>query len=262
MSARLAPPPDLVRALVDGPSPVRSLEWHDEVGSTQALAADAAARGVDEIHVVLADLQTDGRGRHGRAWTAPAGTSLLSSWLLRPGVDARLLPLLPLLAGDALAEAVSRALPDVEVALKWPNDLLVGGRKSAGVLAEALPGGAVALGVGVNVDWRGVERPAQLAEATSLAEAAARDVDRWRLLAGFAGVLARRYEEWRDDQHAFLDGYRARCATIGRQVQVSAPVAVAGVAEAVADDGTLAVRTSQGAVVRLAAGEVAHVRRL
>lgn len=255
----MKPPPDLIRALIDGPSPVRGVEWHDEVGSTQVLATDAAARGLDEVHVVLADVQTAGRGRHGATWTAPRGTSLLSSWLLRPEVDAGLLPLLPLLAGDALAEAVSRALPGIEVALKWPNDLLVGGHKSAGVLAGALPGGAVALGVGVNVDWRGVQRPAPLAEATSLAEAAGHDVDRWRLFAGFAGVLGRRYEGWRADPRAFLEGYRARCATIGRRVRVSEPVAVDGVAEAVADDGTLVVRTAN-TVVRLAAGEVAHVR--
>jgi BirA family transcriptional regulator, biotin operon repressor / biotin---[acetyl-CoA-carboxylase] ligase len=261
MSAPDGPPDALVRSLVDGPSLLRGLEWHAEVGSTNVLAAAAADRGAPEIHAVLADVQTSGRGRLGRGWQAPPGTSLMGSYLLRPRVDAVLLPLLPLLTGLALAEAVAPHVPGVEVALKWPNDLLVDGRKSAGILLETA-GQAVIVGVGLNVDWRGVDRPEDLADATSLAEAAGADVDRWRVLAAFAGVFGNRYAEWCADPRAFLPDYRRRCVTIGRDVRVSrvGQRPVEGRAVEVAEDGALVVRGADGQVVRLSAGDVEHVR--
>lgn len=256
----MSPPPDaLIASLVDGPSPVRSFVWHPVCASTNLLAAEAAAAGAPEIAVVAADLQTAGRGRRGRSWMAPAGTSLLHSLVLRPPAGAPV-GLLPLLAGLALAETVERHLPGVPVALKWPNDLLVGGRKAAGLLAAAQTG-AVVLGVGVDVDWRGVARPEALAGATSLAEAAGRDVDRWRVMAGFLGVFGVRYATWRDLPTAFLAGYRQRCATLGADVRVElADGVLTGRAEAVGDDGLLVVRDAGGTAHRLAAGDVAHLR--
>jgi BirA family transcriptional regulator, biotin operon repressor / biotin---[acetyl-CoA-carboxylase] ligase len=261
MRAPDGPPDALVRSLVDGPSLVSGLEWHDEVGSTNVLAAAAAERGVPEIHAVLADVQTAGRGRLGRGWQAPPGTSLMGSYLLRPSVEPALLPLLPLLTGLALAEAVAPHVPAVAVTLKWPNDLLVDGRKSAGILLE-IAGDAVIVGVGLNVDWRGVDRPAEFAEATSLAEAAGADVDRWRILAAFAGVFGNRYAEWRADPHTFLPAYWQRCVTLGRDVRVSrvGQDPLEGHALEVADDGALVVRTAGGRVERVSAGDVEHVR--
>lgn len=254
------PPPALVRTLVEGPSLISGLEWHDAVDSTQRLAVEAVRAGAPEIHVVLADVQTAGRGRHGRVWHAPPGTSLVASCVLRPAVDPQTLPLV---AGLVLAEVAERYCP--RVALKWPNDLLLDGRKSAGVLAERTADGAVALGVGVNVDWRGVRRPSGTAEATSLAEAGGGDVDRWRVLAAFLALFARRYVDWHEEPTGVLDAYRRRCATIGRRVRVTrlgtSSHAVEGVAEAVADDGTLAVRDTEGMLHHLSAGDVEHVRR-
>lgn len=258
------PPEALVRSLVDGPSRLSGLEFHPEVGSTNAVALEAARRGVDEIHAVAADVQTAGRGRLGRAWQAPAGTSLMVSLVLRPRVAEPALATLPLLVGSVLAEVVAahlRAGPaEPDVALKWPNDLLVGGRKAAGILVERDPAAAIA-GIGCNVDWRGLERPADLAGATSLAEEAGRAIDRWRLLAGLVGVLDRRYGEWQDDPAATLAGYRARCATIGEDVRVERPGAapLAGRATAVADDGRLLVATDGGEVA-VDVGDVIHVR--
>lgn len=255
------PPNALVRSLVDGPSLVSALEWHDELASTQLQARRAVAEGVPEIHVVLADTQRAGRGRFGRSWYAPAGTSLIGSYVLRPAVETGTLHLLPLLAGLALAEVVERYCP--EVALKWPNDLLLGGRKAAGVLLEGpLEGRGIVLGMGVNVDWRGVRRPAEVADATSLAEASGADVDRWRLLAAFLGLFGRRYLDWQEHPRAFLDGYRSRCATIGRRVRGTRPAGgqVEGMAEAVGDDGALILRDDAGTAHRITAGEVAHVR--
>lgn len=261
MTPMTGPPSALIRSLVEGPSLVSGLEWHDEVTSTQLLARDAARDGAPEIHAVLADAQSAGRGRLGRSWYAPAGISLLGSYVLRPTVEAGSLPLLPLLAGLALAEVVDRYCP--QVALKWPNDLLLGDRKAAGLLVEGpLPGGAVVLGMGVNVDWRGVRRPTEVAEATSVAEAGGADVDRWRVLAAFLGVFGRRYLDWQEHPLAFLDAYRHRCATIGRRVRGARRAGgdVEGMAESIGEDGTLAVRDDAGILHRIGAGEVVHIR--
>ena len=253
-------PHALVASLVDGPSIVTDVQWHDRCDSTNALALAQAAAGAPQGTLVLADEQSAGRGRHGRTWAAPPGSSLLLSLVVRPVVPLASVPLLPLLTGLVLAETVARHLPETQVALKWPNDLLVGGRKAAGILVEgAVP--AAVVGVGVNVDWRGVERPAELAGAVSLAEAAGHDVDRWRLLAGLLGVFSRRYEQWQELPAAFLDGYRQRCATLGQVVRVLAMdgSAVEGEAFEIDRTGGLVVRTSQGPVT-VSAGDVEHVR--
>ena len=253
-------PASLVSSLVDGPSMVTAVEWHDRCTSTNALARDAAVGGAAEGLLILADEQTEGRGRHGRNWAAPPGSSLLLSLVVRPVVPQSSLALLPLLTGLVLAETITRHLPDAAVALKWPNDLLVDDAKAAGILVEAGAGHAV-VGVGVNVDWRGIQRPAELAGATSLSEAAGATIDRWRLLAGFAGVFSRRYEQWQELPAAFLDGYRQRCATLGRRVRVStlAGPDVDGEAVDVDRSGALLVRTDAGQVA-VSAGDVEHLR--
>jgi BirA family biotin operon repressor/biotin-[acetyl-CoA-carboxylase] ligase len=270
-----SPPDALVRTLLDGPSPVASLEWHDAIDSTNRRALDLAAEGAPEIAVVAADVQTAGRGRAGRTWTAPAGSSLMLSLLVRPPVPAGALPLLPLLTGLALAEVVERVLPGAVVGLKWPNDLLLAApgeepRKAAGILVESTAGAAV-IGMGINVDWRGVERPEELtASATSLAEVAgspgvgigAEQVDRWRLLAALLGVLGNRYAAWCELPAAFLDGYRTRCVSIGRDIRADLPggEVLEGRALDVAPTGALVVRTATGATREVGAGDVIHVR--
>lgn len=273
------PPQALVHSLTHGSGGLRSLEWHDEVASTNDVAAEAARRGVPEIHLVLADRQTAGRGRRERTWHAPSGTSLLGTFVLRPRVEPAALGTLPLLAGLALAEVADAHLAPARVAgrvpaaaVKWPNDLLVRAdadtpwRKAAGVLAERREE-AVLLGVGCNVDWRGVERPSDLADAGSLAEVAGAPVDRWRVLAGLVGVLARRYASWVEDPASTVDAYRERCVTIGARVRVArgdagddgSADAVEGEALGIAADGQLEVATADG-VTRVAAGDVVHVR--
>jgi BirA family transcriptional regulator, biotin operon repressor / biotin---[acetyl-CoA-carboxylase] ligase len=260
------PPEALVRGLVDGPSLVRSVDWSAEATSTNELAVQAALDGAPEGHLVLADRQTAGRGRLRRPWIAPPGTSLLLSLVLRPVVLVEQRPLLPLLTGLALAEALAPSVPGAQVALKWPNDVLVDGRKVAGILVESAGAEAVVVGVGVNVDWRAVSLPpevqGELAGATSLADVAGRPLDRWRVLAAVVGVLGNRYRGWQEQPTAFLAGYRQRCATLDQHVRVTtvgdAP-AVEGTAVAVAADGRLVVRTDAGEVA-VAGGDVHHVR--
>jgi BirA family transcriptional regulator, biotin operon repressor / biotin---[acetyl-CoA-carboxylase] ligase len=167
----------------------RPFTFVERCESTQRLL-DGAPEGA----VVATDEQTEGRGRLGRNWHAPAGTSLLFSIVLVPSVPSARLPELTLVAGSAVAEAlVDQA--DVEAVVKHPNDVLIGGRKVAGILAEAIEG-RVVLGIGVNVSQTEVQLPADATTpATSLALEGAR-VERAELLAAILERLERRYDEW------------------------------------------------------------------
>jgi BirA family transcriptional regulator, biotin operon repressor / biotin---[acetyl-CoA-carboxylase] ligase len=157
--------------------------------STQRLL-DGAAEGA----VAATDEQTGGRGRLGRSWHAPVGTSLLFSVVLEPPVRSERLPELSVVAGEAVAEAI-KAEAGLEPAIKLPNDVLIDGRKVAGILAEA-SAGRVVLGVGVNVSQGADELPdGVVTPATSLALEGA-TVDRAVLLAAVLERLERRYDAW------------------------------------------------------------------
>jgi BirA family biotin operon repressor/biotin-[acetyl-CoA-carboxylase] ligase len=167
----------------------RPYRFVDRCASTQRLLDDAP-----EGAVAVADEQTEGRGRLGRTWTAPAGTSLLFSIVLVPAVSADRLPELSLVAGAAVAEAIARET-GLRATVKHPNDVLVGGRKVAGILAEAVEG-RVVLGVGVNVSQTKAQLPeAADPPATSLALEGA-SVERATLLATILERLEAHYDRW------------------------------------------------------------------
>jgi BirA family biotin operon repressor/biotin-[acetyl-CoA-carboxylase] ligase len=159
--------------------------------STQRLLPPDAAEGA----VAVADEQTEGRGRLGRSWVAPAGTSVLCSLVLRPPVAPSRLPELSLVAGRACAEAIA-AVTGLRPTVKLPNDVLVDGRKAAGILAEASDG-RIVLGIGINVHQAPEDLPAGSgAPATSLDLASGRTVDRAELLVTLLEHLEARYDEW------------------------------------------------------------------
>ncbi len=145
--------------------------------------------------VAVAEVQTEGRGRLGRIWHAPAGTAILASVLLRPDVDPSRLPELSIVAGRAVSEALS-AETGVEATVKFPNDVLVGGRKIAGILAEASEG-RVVLGIGINVNQTAEQLPADTTtEATSLRVETGTVADRAPVLAAVLERLESEYETW------------------------------------------------------------------
>lgn len=164
----------------------RDYRFEPECESTQRLLADGA-----EGAVAAADFQSEGRGRLGRRWEAPAGTSLLFSIALTPDVPAERLPELSLVAGRAVADAIG-ALAGVPTEIKFPNDVLVRARKVAGILAEAGEG-LVVLGVGVNVRQR---EDAVFPGATSLLIESGREIDRAELLAEILARLEAAYDDW------------------------------------------------------------------
>ena len=230
-----------------------------ETSSTNADVAERFRGGEAEGLVLVAEHQTSGRGRLGREWVAPPGSSLIVSFLLTPDVPPERWPWLPLLTGLAAAEAVRR-VTGVEAGLKWPNDVLVDGQKLAGILLERVDAAAV-VGIGINVSQTREELP--VPEATSLALVADAPVDRWALLRALGEELARRYDELRagEDQRLRLR-YRSQCVTVGKQVRVTVPGGeVTGEAVDIDAGGRLVVRTATGEE-RLAAGDVVHVRGL
>jgi len=248
-----------------------------QTGSTNADLLAAARAGAEEGAVLVAEAQAGGRGRLGRRWASPPRAGLTFSMLLRPsGVPAAALGWLPLLTGVAAAAAV-RDVAAADATLKWPNDVLAGGAKLGGILAERT-GGAVVVGVGINV-WQ--DRPDLPGDtvATSVAlEAGAGRASlapapggpglRERLLAELLAGLSRRYLAWRDqaapgDANAsgLRQEYLRLCATLGREVTVTMPGAevITGTATGVDWAGRLAVRTAHG-LATVTAGDVVHVR--
>jgi BirA family transcriptional regulator, biotin operon repressor / biotin---[acetyl-CoA-carboxylase] ligase len=239
--------------------------WRDvtvvpQTGSTNADLLERARAGAAEGLVLVAEEQTAGRGRLGRTWSAPAGAALTFSVLLRPaGVPPTRLGWLPLLTGVAVAAAV-RDQAGVPASLKWPNDVLVGERKLAGILAEA-HGDAVVVGVGLNVTLSRAELP--VPTATSLLIEDAASTDRAALLAAILTELAQRYRTWRagPDAPELRADYLRWSATVGREVRVELPggAQLSGTAEDVDEVGRLVVR-APGHLVRVGAGDVVHVR--
>jgi BirA family biotin operon repressor/biotin-[acetyl-CoA-carboxylase] ligase len=238
------------------------LEVLEESPSTNAYAAARAREGEPPGLVVVAEHQTAGRGRLDRTWTTPPRAALTLSVLVAPdGVPVRRWPWLPLLTGLAVVDAV-RAAGGVEVALKWPNDVLVGGLKVAGILVERieLPDRAVAVvGIGLNVSATRDELPVDTATSLALAGSTAGRDD---LLLALLDALALRYDAWRAAAGLGLRApYQQACSTVGRRVRVQLPTGapLEGDALGVDDDGRLLVDDGHRVHV-LGAGDVVHVR--
>lgn len=236
-----------------------------EIDSTNRYLLDEARAGAPEGVVAVADFQTAGRGRLGRAWVAPPGSSLLVSALLRPAVDPALVHLVTMVGGLATADAVFLGA-GFSPSLKWPNDLVVGDRKLAGMLSEAdLRGGdvqAVVVGIGLNVEWH--ELPEEIeATATACNLVAGRAVDRADLLVRLLERLDARYGHLGEPggPEATVGEYRQRCSTLGRRVRVERPDGASeGLARDVDDLGRLVVEGDDGSTKPVAAADVVHLR--
>lgn len=239
----------------------REIRVVEETGSTNADVRAAAEAGDAEGLVVIAERQRGGRGRLDRQWQSPARAGVLMSALLRPTVPPARLPLLPLLTGLAVVEAV-RAVAELPAMVKWPNDVLVDGRKLAGILVERTADGAVVVGVGVNVSTKADELPVPTGTSIQLAGGAS---DRESLAKEILRAFERRYVAFNrvaGAPESVLPAYREVCETIGREVEVQLPdgASARGVAVTVDDGGMLVVREPGGVERAWSAGDVVHVR--
>ena len=225
-----------------------------ECRSTQELLRDTA---LPEGAVAVAEHQTAGRGRLGRTWEDAAGSSLLCSVLLRP--RGGMLPQLSLATALATAEAIEE-LTRCEAGVKWPNDVLIGGRKVAGILLE-LAGDAVVAGIGVNVDQESGELPqGARTPAGSLRTATGRSHDRGMLLAALLQRLEHGYAIWQEGGLAtLLPSLETRNALRGLPVRAGG---VEGVAAAIAPGGGIEIVLPSGGTIVVESGEVEVVRRV
>jgi BirA family transcriptional regulator, biotin operon repressor / biotin---[acetyl-CoA-carboxylase] ligase len=225
--------------------------------STNDDAKRAAREGAPSGALFVADAQTRGRGRLGRVWHSPAGENLYASFVLRPALPLGVVPAVTLAAGLAVVDAIEPALPRVSLGLKWPNDVLAGGRKIAGILCESqiTDGvlGWLVVGVGINVKTR--EFPGELSDvATSIALSGGLDLDRGALLCRLAVAMAIRMEAIAARGLAEIAReVGARDALRGQHISIDG---VAGIALGIASDGSLRVRRADGSEHQYAAGEV------
>jgi BirA family biotin operon repressor/biotin-[acetyl-CoA-carboxylase] ligase len=243
------------------PAPV---EWHEVVVSTNDVARERARAGGPEWTVVLADRQTGGRGRQGRSWASPPG-GLYLSLVLRPGTDA--VALLPLAAGVAVAEVAKEH--GVPAELKWPNDVLVHGRKLAGILAEASSGSEgvewVVLGIGMNVtlDVTTLRPPAaDVATSIQLETGAAPAME--EVAAGVLSRLSVWYDALESRPASVVEAWRERAVQWwGAPIQIKTGDEVfRGRLHDVDESGALIVDLEGGGFRKVLAGEVARLRSL
>jgi BirA family biotin operon repressor/biotin-[acetyl-CoA-carboxylase] ligase len=242
----------------------RRIHWLQSTASTNDVAARLAESGAEEGTIVVAETQTAGRGRHGRVWFSPPGAGLYASLIVRPGLattnDEHPAALLTLASGVAIAEAV-RAATGLPAQIKWPNDVLVGGRKLAGILAEAaLHGNALQfIVVGFGVNLHRASYPVELASrVTSIEAETNRAADRALVLAEIVAATGERYGDLRARRFdVILSAWRRLASSLpGAHVEWDSPAGVLrGRAEDIDRHGALLVRIG-GKVERVVAGEV------
>lgn len=242
----------------------RQFTYVESAGSTNLLARAAARDGAPEGSVVVADSQTGGRGRMGRAWSSPPGVNLYASVVLRPPVPPVRVPEIPLVAAAAIHAALSRECPSLQVAIKWPNDLLCGGRKLCGILCEmeSEPDCThfVVVGFGLNVNLDALPEELQ-GIATSIALESGARSSRACLLAAVLNRFEGMYADWlaADDlapflplleRHAWLQGKAVRIEQYGRTLS--------GTVAGLSPQGHLLLMGEEGAVTAVNSGE-AHL---
>jgi BirA family biotin operon repressor/biotin-[acetyl-CoA-carboxylase] ligase len=254
----------------------RRIELYERLESTNRKAVTLGQAGVEHGTLVLADAQTAGRGRMARTWFSPPGVNLYASVVIRPAIDAQhqaaWLSWLPLMAALAAAEAIE-IVGAVRIAVKWPNDLLITGRKAGGILCESGTstglGSFQAIGLGINVNGTQGDFPKELRDiATSLRQETGNIIDRNRLMAQLLSEMESCLDEFlsRGSQPIAL-AYRQRCTTIGKTVKavLADGKEYIGVAENIDQDGSLILveKPSERSAVtarQLRAADIVHLR--
>ncbi len=240
----------------------REIRVFKETDSTNDIVDKLAHDGVPEGIVVFAESQTQGRGRLGRRWLSPPGKGLWFSLLLRPDLNPMAATQLTVISAVAVARAIERET-GLSPGIKWPNDIMFGQRKCAGILIELSAEidhiRHAVLGIGLDVNLSREEFPEELREiATSLRAEAGRPLDRPALAAALLRELDHVYSRLcAGDFHQVGDEWMRRCTTLGRRVTLRVgDRTITGTAEALDDEGALLVRNEHGRVERILGGDV------
>ncbi|WP_447598026.1 biotin--[acetyl-CoA-carboxylase] ligase [Nitrospira sp. Nam80] len=253
----------------------RTIRYHTSVDSTNNVAIALAQSGVCHGTVVLADAQSAGRGRRGRHWHSPPGQHLYCSVILRGFPEqTAYLTLVPLASALAVADAIFDAAA-IPCRLKWPNDVLIGENKVAGILCESVsrqPTTIVVVGIGINVNGRPEDFPEDLRKtATTLSGEQGSPINRTGLVSALMNRLEERISLISPQTvSGLLDTYRTRCSTIGQVVRamLGQDDEIQGIAEAVGMDGSLHIRRGSPAapgrpdeIVAVHSADIAHIRK-
>lgn len=245
----------------------RNLRLFGVVGSTQDELRALAEQGAPEGTVVIAEQQTNGRGRMGRAWVSPAGKGVWMSLLLRPSVPLPLTPQLTLLAAVALSRAITRLVP-LTIGIKWPNDLLVDGRKISGILLESAAEDErlryVVVGLGISANLDAEDYPEELLQkAISLKMAAGQPVSRSELIAEVLEQFEQLYALYLEQGFAPIRAlWEAHAVTLNRTVTLTTPQgAIEGVPRELDDMGGLRVELPDGSIRTIYSAEVGSAGR-
>ncbi|CAG0952499.1 BirA family transcriptional regulator, biotin operon repressor / biotin---[acetyl-CoA-carboxylase] ligase [Anaerolineae bacterium] len=242
----------------------RRVIYHERVGSTNDIAKQLADAGEPEGAVVIADEQIAGRGRLGRSWVAPAGSSILMSLILRPMIAPAQMPRVTMAVALGACDAI-HAKTHLDAQIKWPNDILVRGKKCAGILAESGIVGEqleyVIVGLGLNVNFAASSVEGIPPDATTIADELGRAFPRAQLAQAILRNGERYYLRLSAGEN-LRDEWAARLATLHQPVRAQTPWGVEeGIAENVDDDGALLVRRADGSCARLIAGDVTLAAR-
>ncbi len=236
-------------------------EIFQEIDSTNHHAMELASGGVEEGTVVLAEWQTEGRGRLGREWVSPSGVGIYVTVILHPEGGIAQLPKYTLLAGVAVAEAV-REVAGLPAEIKWPNDVLIDGKKFCGILEESFVSGSkikyVIIGIGINVNTDPADLPVTPRGApTSLKAEKGEHVDRVELLRSVLQKLDTGYTEIRTGNgENIIHKWRGLSATLGHKVRVElSGGTLEGQAVDIDDDGGLLI-SAEGGMQKVTAGDI------
>lgn len=249
----------LIADVVDN-GPISQITHYQEIGSTNTELVAAATAGAPAWSVIVAEYQTAGRGRMGRAYTAPPGAQIPLSILIRPPASAvERIGTMPFATGLALVDTIGY---DNGARMKWPNDLNVDNRKMCGILAEAVALGAepaIVIGLGLNTDLAQDELP--VPHATSL-RLEGIDYEKTALVGQLLRNLHRRLTDWENNDPSTLADYRAVSSTIGHNVRAILPgdKELVGLAIGVKEDGQLIIEDDNKELHYVAVGDVIHLR--
>ncbi|MCZ8512976.1 biotin--[acetyl-CoA-carboxylase] ligase [Paenibacillus filicis] len=240
----------------------RELKYYEQVESTQNIAREWVDAGAPEGTLVVAEMQTAGRGRMGRSWHSPKGKGLWMSLILRPSIPINFTPQLTLLVAVAVCRAIRGNL-HLPVGIKWPNDLLIDRKKVCGILLESsaederLQHVIVGMGISANLEPRDYS-PELAAKATSLAIASGRAIDRTELLCRVMLELEQLYDMYQERGFAPIKSlWEALSVTLDRPVAVDTPKGrTEGTAVSIEDSGALVVRLEDGKLVKMYSGDV------
>ena len=245
----------------------KELIVYDTVESTNDLAMSLATRGgIGHGTVLIADRQSRGKGRLGRKWETPAGMSIAMSLVLRPEIEPRDATILTLLAAVSSASAVQKTC-DLPVTIKWPNDLVISGRKLGGILTEVRADPdrltLAVIGIGINVNEKYGDFPADIQEiATSVRQICGKTHSRNDIVI----QLLREFENWygillKKGKTPLLDAWRRSSSTLGKKIRaVMGSGSISGIAHDIDDNGMLIIRMSSGELRKISSGDITHIR--